>query len=167
MSSEIDLARGWLVKAASDISAARLVLEGDGPYDTACFHAQQAIEKALKGFLALQRQPIPRTHDLDELQVACLALGPLPWLMMSELFPTNLRGRAVSLTTAFLWLTIFSGAQLFPIITGYSERLTGSVGGAFLLFSVVCIFSFLFGLFMLPETKGRVLEEIAASWKKK
>lgn len=85
MSSEIDLARGWLVKAASDISAARLVLEGDGPYDTACFHALQAIEKALKGFLALQRQPIPRTHDLDELQVACLALGPLPELAALDL----------------------------------------------------------------------------------
>ncbi len=96
-----------------------------------------------------------------------LALGPLPWLMMSEIFPTKLRGRAVSLTTAFLWLTIYSGAQLFPIITSYSKRLTGSVGAAFLLFSVVCVFSFLFGLFMLPETKGRVLEEIAASWKKK
>jgi sugar porter (SP) family MFS transporter len=96
-----------------------------------------------------------------------LALGPLPWLMISEIFPTKLRGRAVSLTTAFLWLTIYSGAQLFPIITGYSKQWTGSVGGAFLLFSVVCIFSFLFGLFMLPETKGRVLEEIAASWKKK
>lgn len=85
MSNEIDLARGWLVKAASDIRAARLVLEGDGPYDTACFHAQQAIEKALKGFLALQRQPIPRTHDLDELQVACLALGPLPQLAALDL----------------------------------------------------------------------------------
>ena len=96
-----------------------------------------------------------------------LALGPLPWLMKSEIFPTKLRGRAVSLTTAFLWLKIYSGAQLFPIITGYSERRTGSVGAAFLLFSVVCIFSFLFGLFMLPETKGRVLEEIGASWKKK
>jgi MFS family permease len=93
-----------------------------------------------------------------------LALGPLPWLMMSEIFPTKLRGRAVSLTTAFLWLTIYSGAQLFPIITSYSKKLTGSVGAAFLLFSVMCIFSFLFGLFMLPETKGRVLEEIAASW---
>jgi HEPN domain-containing protein len=61
MNNEVDLARGWLVKAASDISAARLVVDGDGPYDTACFHAQQAIEKALKGFLALRRQAVTRT----------------------------------------------------------------------------------------------------------
>lgn len=96
-----------------------------------------------------------------------LALGPLPWLMMSEIFPTRLRGRAVSLTTAFLWGTIYSGAQLFPLMTDYSEKKLGSVGGAFWLFSAVCVFALLFGWKMLPETKGRTLEEIAASWRKK
>jgi HEPN domain-containing protein len=80
MNSELDLARGWLVKAASDLAAGRLVVEGDGPYDTACFHAQQAIEKSLKGFLVLRKQPAPRTHDLEELQQLCLALAPLPGL---------------------------------------------------------------------------------------
>ena len=95
-----------------------------------------------------------------------LALGPLPWLMMSEIFPTRLRARAVSLTTAFLWVTIYSGAQLFPIMTDYSDKLIGPVGGAFWLFSAICIFAFLFGWKMLPETKGRTLEEIAASWRK-
>jgi len=96
-----------------------------------------------------------------------LALGPLPWLMMSELFPTRLRGRAVSLNTAFLWVTIYSGAQLFPIISDYSNRKIGSIGGTFWLLSAICVLAFLFGLFMLPETKGRTLEEIAASWKRK
>jgi len=94
-----------------------------------------------------------------------LALGPLPWLMMSELFPTRIRARAVSLTTAFLWLTIFSGAQLFPVITDWSKARTGSVGAAFWLFSMICVLSWLFGWRMLPETRGRTLEEIAASWK--
>lgn len=96
-----------------------------------------------------------------------IALGPLPWLMMSEIFPTRLRGRAVSLNTAFLWLTIYAGGQLFPMITSYSEKKIGSVGGAFWLFSGICILAFIFGLTMLPETKGRTLEEIARSWKKK
>jgi len=72
MSTELDLARGWLIKAASDLAAGRLVVEGDGPYDTACFHAQQAIEKSLKGFLVLRKQAAPRTHDLEELQRLCL-----------------------------------------------------------------------------------------------
>jgi SP family arabinose:H+ symporter-like MFS transporter len=96
-----------------------------------------------------------------------IALGPLPWLMMSEIFPTRLRAKALSLTTAFLWLTIFSGAQLFPLLSQRSTELTGSVGGAFWLFTVVCVFAFFFGLWILPETKGRTLEEISASWKRK
>ena len=96
-----------------------------------------------------------------------LALGPLPWLMMSEIFPIRLRGRAVSLTTAFLWLTIFAGAQLFPLMSEYSEKKLGSVAGVFWLFSAVSILGLLFGWRMLPETKGRTLEEIAASWRKR
>jgi HEPN domain-containing protein len=81
MSTEADLARGWLVKAASDLGTARLVVDGDGPYDTACFHAQQAREKSLKGFLAFHRQPIPRTHDLEDLQQLCLTACLCPtWL---------------------------------------------------------------------------------------
>lgn len=80
MNDEVDLARGWLLKAASDISAAKLVTDGDGPYDTACFHSQQAIEKALKAFLALKAQPIPHTHDLNKLRASCASLAPLPEL---------------------------------------------------------------------------------------
>lgn len=68
-------ARGWFLKAESDIAAARRVLDGEGPYDTACFHtqhagfalSQQAAEKYLKGFLALYDEPIPHTHDLEDL----------------------------------------------------------------------------------------------------
>jgi len=96
-----------------------------------------------------------------------LALGPLPWLMMSEIFPIRLRARAVSLTTAFLWVTIYAGAQLFPLMAEYSERKLGSVAGTFWLFSAVCVLALLFGWRMLPETKGRTLEEIAASWRKR
>jgi MFS transporter, SP family, arabinose:H+ symporter len=96
-----------------------------------------------------------------------LALGPLPWLMISEIFPTRLRARAVSRTTAFLWLTIYSGAQLFPLMAAYSRQKLGSVAGAFWLFSGICLLALLFGWKMLPETKGRNLEEIAASWRKR
>lgn len=95
-----------------------------------------------------------------------IALGGIPWLMMSELFPTRIRAKAVSVTTTFLWIAICSGAYLFPAITSLSTRLVGSVGGAFWLFTGVCLLSFLFGLVMMPETKGRTLEEIAGSWKR-
>lgn len=44
------------------------VWTSEGPYDTACFHAQQAVEKYLKGVLAWRGLEIPRTHVLEELQ---------------------------------------------------------------------------------------------------
>ena len=80
MSDRCDLARGWLMKALSDLKAGRTMLETDGPYDTTCFHAQQAIEKSLKALLAFHEQPVPRTHDLEELQRLCLPLQALPAL---------------------------------------------------------------------------------------
>jgi len=52
MSDPTDLARGWLRKADSDLATASHVVAGDGPYDTACYHAQQAMEKSLKALLA-------------------------------------------------------------------------------------------------------------------
>ncbi|MEW6107540.1 MAG: HEPN domain-containing protein, partial [Bacillota bacterium] len=42
-------------------------MASEGPYDTACFHCQQAAEKHLKAFLAYHERPIPHTHDLEEL----------------------------------------------------------------------------------------------------
>ena len=96
-----------------------------------------------------------------------VALGPLPWLMMSEIYPTRLRAKAVAVTTTVLWTAGFAGPYVFPIISGYSERTIGSGGGAFWVYAVICVLAFIFGLKILPETKGRTLEDIAASWKKR
>jgi SP family arabinose:H+ symporter-like MFS transporter len=95
-----------------------------------------------------------------------LALGGLPWLMMSELFPTRIRAQAVAVTTTFLWIVIYTCAQFFPMLIGWSQRHLGSPAGAFWVFTLVCMCSTLFGWRMLPETKGRTLEEIAGSWRK-
>ena len=76
MKSRTELARGWFLKAESDLVAARQVIEGSGPYDTACFHAQQAVEKFLKGFLAFSGKPIPRTHNLEDLELLCAEVQP-------------------------------------------------------------------------------------------
>ena len=72
----LEHARGWFRKADSDLATAKRTLASEGPYDTACFHAHQAAEKYLKGFLALSGKDIPRTHDLEELQALCLAIDP-------------------------------------------------------------------------------------------
>jgi HEPN domain-containing protein len=76
MKSPLDLARDWLCKAESDLQSARLLAAGPGPFDTACFHCQQAVEKYLKGYLAARSQQFPFTHDLGRLAVLCDGLDP-------------------------------------------------------------------------------------------
>jgi HEPN domain-containing protein len=71
-----DLAMGWFVKAESDLANARTVIAGAGPYDTACFHCQQAAEKCMKGLLCARGQSFPFTHDLRRLATFCDALDP-------------------------------------------------------------------------------------------
>lgn len=55
---------------------ARTMLAGPGPYDTACFHCQQAVEKYVKGFLAWHGKNFPFTHDLTQLAPLCEAIAP-------------------------------------------------------------------------------------------
>jgi len=76
MNGPADHARGWLQKADSDLADARRTLDSPGPYDTACFHAQQASEKCLKALLAHSGEPIPHTHDLKTLTQRAGAVVP-------------------------------------------------------------------------------------------
>lgn len=90
MNDRISHARGWLRKADSDLATTRKLLEAGGPYDTACFHAQQAAEKYLKSLLAFKDRPIPFIHDLNDLEQACSAAETrlaLPLVSLAELTP--------------------------------------------------------------------------------
>jgi len=83
-------ARGWFLKGDSDLADVRRTVISEGPFDTACFHAQQAAEKYLKGLLAYFDEPIPKTHDIEELQRLCLPfaersrLGELDLTVLSD-----------------------------------------------------------------------------------
>jgi len=69
--------RGWLAKARDDLRGAGIDLAAAPPLTgDAVFHCQQAVEKALKGFLTYHDQPFRKTHDLDELSSACERLDP-------------------------------------------------------------------------------------------
>jgi HEPN domain-containing protein len=76
MNGPADHARGWLQKADSDLAGARRILEGPGPYDIVCFHAQQAAEKCLKAVLAPSGDPIPRIDELGDLADLARAAAP-------------------------------------------------------------------------------------------
>ncbi|MCL4844882.1 MAG: HEPN domain-containing protein [Bryobacteraceae bacterium] len=64
-----EVLRQWVRKAEHDLEAARRIMavEEGCPFDAACFHCQQAVEKYLKALLTLEGIPAPRTHDLEQL----------------------------------------------------------------------------------------------------
>ena len=88
-----------------------------------------------------------------------MGLGPGAWLYISEIFPTNVRGRAMSIATAVLWGSCILVSNSFLTMV----RALGPAG-AFGVFAGICAFAALF-FSQLPETRGRSLEEIEQSWK--
>ncbi len=88
-----------------------------------------------------------------------ISLGPIPWVLMSEIFPTKVRGMAMSLATLVLWIGVVAITQLTPI---FLERFGGAV--TFWVFMINAIIILIFTVKMIPETKGKSLEEIEKSW---
>ncbi len=70
MNAPADLARGWLLKAASDLRAAKACAAAGSP-DVACFHCQQTAEKSLKAYLIFHEVGFPFSHDLGRLIALC------------------------------------------------------------------------------------------------
>jgi sugar porter (SP) family MFS transporter len=95
-----------------------------------------------------------------------ISLAPLAWLIMSEIFPTRLRGKAMGVASIFLWGATFAGAQIVPSLSAFMEKNFNSIAGVFWVFAVVCGVAGIFSWYMVPETKGRTLEEIGESWTK-
>jgi len=84
-----------------------------------------------------------------------IGFGPIPWLMMSELFSPEVKGPASSISVTFNWTLAFLVTKFFSTV---SDAI--SIAGAFWLFSGVTAIVFLFCLLAVPETKGKSLEEI-------
>ena len=91
-----------------------------------------------------------------------MAMGPIVWVVMSEIFPTRMRGSAMAIATVALWIADFAVTLTFPVI---ADRLSETT--AFWIYAVMCAIDFFFMLFLLPETKGKTLEEIERRWLKK
>jgi SP family arabinose:H+ symporter-like MFS transporter len=93
--------------------------------------------------------------------LACFAfsIGPLKFVIASEIFPTKIRGRALALSIMVMWIADTIVGQLTPMFLG-------SVGPAvtFWFFSACCLLSFWVVYKMVPETKGKSLEEVQEIW---
>lgn len=91
-----------------------------------------------------------------------IAMGPIPWILCSEIFPNRVRGRAMSLATFTIWSSCYVVARTFPMLNN-----SPAVGPVltFWIYGAVSLLTFLFVWLAVPETKGRSLEEIEASWR--
>ena len=91
-----------------------------------------------------------------------VGLGPVTWLIIAEIYPLKIRGRAMSIAMFSNWFFNFVISITFLSILKW----LGS-GGAFLMYACICLFALYFVFRRVPETKGKSLEEIELFWRKK
>jgi MFS family permease len=99
--------------------------------------------------------------------IACFALsvGPVTWVILSEIFPTRIRGRAMAIATVCLWVANYVISQTFPMMDENSWLLEKfHQAFPFWLYGVFCVVLFVFVSRFVPETKGKTLEEIERHW---
>ncbi len=99
--------------------------------------------------------------------IACFALsvGPVTWVILSEIFPTRIRGRAMAIATICLWVANYLISQTFPMMEE-NEWLLDKFHHAFpfWLYGVFCVVLLIFVSRFVPETKGKTLEDIEKHW---
>ena len=107
-------------------------------------------------------------HALAPITVGCIALyivcfafslGPVVWLMISEIFPTRARARAAAVSTAANWMANFLVSLSFPV-------LLAAMGPSLsFLYAAMGVAAFIFIVGYVPETKGKSLEDISRQWR--
>ncbi|NDW11486.1 D-xylose transporter XylE [Bacteroides sp. 214] len=89
-----------------------------------------------------------------------MSWGPICWVLISEIFPNTIRGKAVAIAVAAQWIANFTVSSTFPSLSEWS------VGGTYLIYATFALLSAVFVWKWVPETKGKTLEEMSKLWKK-
>lgn len=95
--------------------------------------------------------------------------GPICWVLISEIFPNTIRGAALAISVAFQWICNFIVSATFVPMYNISVGDMGDKFGhvfVYVLYGVMCIIAALFVWKLVPETKGKSLEEMSKLWKK-
>ena len=90
-----------------------------------------------------------------------MSWGPICWVLISEIFPNTIRGKAVAIAVAFQWIFNYLVSSTFPALYDMSPMFAYSIYG------IMCVVAALFVWKFVPETKGKTLEEMNALWEKK
>jgi sugar porter (SP) family MFS transporter len=89
-----------------------------------------------------------------------ISISAIVFVLLSEMYPNSVRGRAMSIAGFALWIGTYLIGQLTPVLLGWSQS------GTFFIFALMCIPYILIMWRLVPETTGRSLEEIEAYWNK-
>lgn len=88
-----------------------------------------------------------------------LGIGAIPWIIMSEIFPAHVKGVAGSVATLVNWFCSYAVTMIFNYMLLWSST------GSFWIFATECVGTVVFVAMYVPETRGRTLEQIEASFK--
>jgi len=88
-----------------------------------------------------------------------VSFGPVVWVLISEIFPNHVRGKVTAISSMALWAADYVVSQSFP-------PLLGSIGpsSTFWIFGAMSLIALIFTWRLVPETKGRSLEEMESMW---
>lgn len=95
--------------------------------------------------------------------------GPICWVLIAEIFPNTIRGAAVAIAVAFQWIFNFIVSSTFVPMYNMSAGDMGEKFGhmfAYALYGIICIIAAIFVWKLVPETKGKTLEDMNKLWKK-
>jgi SP family xylose:H+ symportor-like MFS transporter len=89
-----------------------------------------------------------------------MSWGPICWVLISEIFPNKIRGRAIAIAVAAQWAANYFISSTYPAMMEFSG------GATYWFYGIMSILSFIFVWKMVPETKGKTLEEMESLWRK-
>ncbi len=90
-----------------------------------------------------------------------MSWGPICWVLIAEIFPNTIRGKAVAIAVAFQWIFNYIISSTFPALYDFSPMF------AYSLYGVICVIAAIFVWRWVPETKGKTLEDMSKLWKKR